>query len=189
MIDSLAAFGPGVGGHSKNPGDIQEFAQRRVDHLREKVEAGDIDPKKLQDRLISRFGDVAGNVVGEDGVIDFEKLEGLITSQQAAKLQDRLESWFGDDARGIVAPDGVIDKDRFQALHTEENIGRLQTRLHERFGDQADGVISDNGSINIDALRHLLASEGSERSYEPEALRQGSRWETGHEQPFLDFLT
>jgi len=189
VIDSLAAFGPGVGVHSKNPVDIQEFAQRRVDHLREKVESGDIDPQKLQDRLSTRFGEVADSVVGEDGVIDFEKLQGLITTQQASKLQDRLENWFGDDAKGVVGPDGTIDRDRLQVLHTEKNIDRLQTRLTEHFGDQAEGVISDDGSINVEALRHLIASDHHEGPYEPAALRQENNGEATFGQPFLDFLT
>lgn len=192
MIDrlaSLAALGPGLGVHANNPTDIQEFAQRRVDHLREKVEAGDIDPRKLQDRLLSRFGDAAGNVIGSDGTIDFDKLQGLITTQQATKLQDRLEGWFGKDASGIVSPDGTIDREKFEALHAAENLDRLQARLTERFSDRADGVISDDGSIDIDALRELFTSHENERSYEPAALRQETRWSANQGQSFLDFLT
>ncbi len=191
MIDrlaSLAALGPGLGLQGNSPTDIQDFAQRRVDHLREKVEAGDIDPQKLQDRLYARFGDKAGNVISDDGVVDFDKLQGLIATHQATKLQGRLESWFGDEAKGTVAPDGTIDKEKFEALHALENIDRLQARLTERFSDRADGVVSDDGSIDIDALRELFASHESERSYEPAALRQENMVEADQGQPFLDFL-
>lgn len=192
MIDrltSLAALGPGLGSFMGSPTDIQDFAKRRVDHLREKVEAGDIDPQKLQDRLLARFGEAAGNVVGSDGRIDFDQLQSLITTQQATKLQERLESWFGDDAQAIVSPDGKIDQAKFNALHTAETLDSLQARLAERFSDRADGVISDDGSIDIDALRELFTYDDHERSYEPAGLRQENRHSTNQDQPFFDLLT
>lgn len=191
MIDRLAclaALGPGLGLRSNNPVDLHEFAQRRVDHLRRKVDAGDIDPEKLRGRLLARFGDAAGNIVDEDGSIDFDRLRDLITTQQATKLQDRLHGWLGDDANGIVSPDGTIDRERIEALHAAENVGHLQARLIERFSDRTDGVVGNDGSIDIDALRELFISQEDERSYEPAGLRHEPGWTADQGHPFLDLL-
>lgn len=154
-----------------NRAHLQEFARRRVDHLREKVQTGDINPQQLQKRLASRYGKIARDIVGEDGTIDFEQLQTLITTQQVTKLQDRLEGWFGKDANGIVGPDGNIDSEKYNVLHVEENVDRLLEKLVERFGDRANGIVSDEGTINALALRELFAYQDDEQPYEPAALR------------------
>jgi inactivated superfamily I helicase len=191
MIDrlaSLTALGPGLGGHTDSPTDIQEFAERRVNHLKEKVAAGDLDPAKLQERLIARFGDEAGNVVDESGNIDFEKLQSLIASQQTSKLQQRLESWLGEDARGIVSEDGRIDSARFASLDAVQDADRLQARLTDRFGPEADGVISSDGMVDVGALRSLFIAREQDQPYEPGRHDwRGPAGPGGH--PFLDFLT
>ena len=132
----LPPFGPGLGLHGDGQSGIQDFAQRRVDHLKQKVATGDLDPQKLEARLLSRFGDAASEVVGSDGAIDFAKLQGLITEQQATKLQSRLESWFGNEAKGVVAADGTIDRERFMALQATETIDSLHAKLVERYSDR-----------------------------------------------------
>jgi hypothetical protein len=170
-LASLSDLGPGPGIPSENPADIQDFAQRRVDHLRRKIDAGHLDAKGLQDRLVSRLGDAAGNVVGGDGVIDFEQLRNLIATQQATRLQDRLEGLLGDDAQGIVGPNGEIDRVKVGALKASRNFERLQERLFERFGERAQRIVSDDGSVDIGALRELFATSEDERPYEPTADR------------------
>lgn len=177
MIDhlsSLAALGPGLGNQTDQPIDIQEFARRRVDHLREKVEAGDLAPDMLKHRLTSRYGNMANDVVGRDGNIDFDRLQRLIITQQAAKLQDRLEDWFGDEAKGIVGPEGTIDQQKFEALHNAEKINQPKAGLDRNFGDHGDNLIGGDGSININALRELFAFQEIERPYEPAGLVQTS---------------
>lgn len=173
MIDhlsSLAALGPGLGHQTDQPIDIQEFARRRVDHLREKVNAGDLAPDMLKQRLNARYGSMANDIVGKDGSIDFDRLQRLIITQQVAKLQDRLEDWFGEEAKGIVGPEGAIDQQKFEALHNAEKIDRPETGFDRSVGDHGDSVIGSDGSININALRELFAFQEFERPYEPAGL-------------------
>jgi hypothetical protein len=173
-LTSLEILGSGFGMPSRSPAEIRDFAQRRVDHLRGKVEAGAIDAQSLQERLKSRLGEAAGNIVSAGGVIDFERLRDVITAHQASTLQQRLEGWFGHDARGIVDPDGKVDRVKFGALSASRNIERLQARLVERFGKRADGLVNDDGSIDIHAVRELFATSPDEKPYEPAVDQQGS---------------
>ncbi len=147
-----------LGIHLTSRAHLQEFARRRVDHLREKVKTGDINPQQLRKRLVSRYGNIAKDIVGEDGTIDFEQLQTLITTLQATKLQDRLEGWFGAEADN--------------ALRTDEQFDHLLEKLVERFGDRANHIIGDDGTINALALRELFVFEDDEPSYDPETLRK-----------------
>ncbi len=181
----LSALGPGLGVRSPGTPDIQQFARRRVEHLREKVLSGDIDADRLQRRLDAQFGEAAKGVTSGDGSVDFDRLQGLIAEQQASKLQDRLQTWFGDDARGIVSKDGTIDADRFNALSSSEQMIKLRERLQDRFGDQAKDIIGEDGTVDAVALRALLVVEDLNGPYESASHRR--QFQADDRDPFLDF--
>jgi len=185
-LADLAAFSPGLGNHAEGTIDVRAFARRRVEHLRNRVEAGDLDPDKLRHRLLARFGPSAARVVGEDGIVDFNRLQDLVTQQQAEKLRAKLERLFGDKADDIVGSDGVIDQVRISALLTADNIHNAEAKLKERFGDHADKMKRDDGSIDLDILRELLILDGIEQSYDPARRPREARPAAQEDESVLD---
>ena len=155
---SLAALGPGLAASADDAINLRAFAQRRVDHLRKKLEAGEIDAIGLQRRLISRFGNDASEIVSEDGAVDFTGLQDLIAARQAVKLQGRLEGFFGQRANGIVGDDGEIDRERLRSLQDDHAGGTLTTLLGDRLAD----AIKADGSICIHRLREFLMVQENE---------------------------
>jgi hypothetical protein len=168
MLGGIQMFAPfgGVSQWLSNPPTLQEAAHNRVEHLKDKVDNGEIDLEKLQARLQFRFGDAANGVVGDDGSVDFKRLEDLIVQRRAVSLQHRLESRFGDAAKGIVGDDGTIDAEKFVDLVIDRlrqriddggvNLDRFQQRLEQRFGDAAAGVVGDDGTVDYDKLKNLI---------------------------------
>jgi len=136
---------------------IPERAERLVDRFEARQEAGKLDGDKLAERLEARFGEAAEGIVGEDGAVDFERLEALIVETRSAELQGRLTERFGEDALGIVGADGSIDTDRLEELFAERRLERIFDRLEKRFGEDFAGVVADGGSIDFAALKALLA--------------------------------
>lgn len=156
-VSLFAPFGPGGVARPVSLPDIPQIAERRVDHIEKRVESGKLDVEALDKRLQTHFGEGAKGIVGEDGSVDFDRLETLITETRSAKLQERISARFGDDADGIVGPDGSIDKARLRELFSEQRLETIIDRLKEKFGDRIDKVIGDDGKIDFAALKELIA--------------------------------
>lgn len=157
-VNLFASHGPGGVGQPVSLPDIPQIAERRVDHLEKRLEAGKLDTDVLDKRLQAHFGETAKGIVGEDGSVDFDRLEKLIIETRSEKLQDRITHRFGEKADGIVGSDGSIDKERLRELFAENRIERIFDRLEKRYGDAVNGVIGEDGSIDFDALKELIAS-------------------------------
>ena len=155
-ISPFAPHGPGGIARPISLPDIPQIAERRVDHIEKRLEAGKLDTETLDKRLHARFGDRADGIVGEDGKVDFGRLEKLFAEARSGKLQDRLHARFGDAADGIVGPDGNIDKERLGELFAEKRIDNILTRLEKKFGAAFEGIVGENGKIDFDALKALL---------------------------------
>jgi hypothetical protein len=153
---------PGAGGITRPVSlpDIPQIAERRVDHIEKRIEAGKLDTETLDKRLQGRFGEAAKGIVGKDGSVDFDRLEKLIIETRSAKLQDRITARFGKEGEGIVGTDGSIDKERLSELFAEAHIERIFDRLEKRFGEDLSGVIGEDGSIDFEALKKLIAGQG-----------------------------
>ncbi|MDH3581487.1 MAG: hypothetical protein OEM91_12795 [Hyphomicrobiales bacterium] len=159
-VSLFAPHGPGSMSRPASLPDIPQIAERRVDHIEARVEAGKLDTATLDKRLQARFGEAAKDIVGDDGAIDFERLEKLITETRSEKLQDRISARFGEDADGIVGSDSSIDKEKLRDLFARERIDHILDRLERRFGDEVKGAVGDDGTIDFDALKEIIA--GSE---------------------------
>ena len=55
--------------------DPRQTVQCNPDRLQAQAEAGELDTAKLQERLRSVFGDDGEGIVGEDGSVDYERLQ------------------------------------------------------------------------------------------------------------------
>ena len=170
-IGIFGGFGASYGGQQIAFNNIHDQTQVRVDHLKEKIDAGIVDPQRLQSRLERRYGDAAAGIVGQDGSVDFSKLVDVITQARSSRLQDGLTKQFGPDAAGIVGTDGTIDIQKLRSLVADKlvekvnsgdiNLRRLQRRLTFQYGDAAKGVFNQDGSVNTDALRALITGSDS----------------------------
>ena len=77
----------------------------RLDRLRAQAEAGELDTAKLQERLRSVFGEDSDALVGDDGSVDFDRLQQFSNDQGSARLILALTARLGDanpreDGRG-----------------------------------------------------------------------------------------
>ena len=72
--------------------DTRLAAQLRVDRLRQRVETGELDATRLQERLSAAFGETADDIVGEDGSLDTETPPELITTSDCAMADLRVRS-------------------------------------------------------------------------------------------------
>ncbi len=156
-VSLFAPFGSGGVARPVSLPDIPQLAERRADHIEKRIDSGKLDPEALDKRLQAHFGDAAKGIVGEDGSVDFDRLEKLIIETRSEKLQDRLSARFGEKAEGIVSPEGVVDKERLRELFSEQRIEHIFDRLKEKFGDRVDGVIGEDGKIDFAALKKLIA--------------------------------
>jgi hypothetical protein len=155
-------------------------ADRIIERLQQRVEAGEVDLEDLQERLTGRFGEDAAGIVGIDGTIDYDAIKGLIVDRLTERLNERL------DAPG--AGENIIGRDELRALivahHTERYesfadkvIDRIQTRLDEgkidleglqerltgRFGEDAAGIVGIDGTIDTDRIKALIVDSLVER--------------------------
>lgn len=156
-VNLFAPSGPGGVARPVSLPDIPQNAERRVDHIEKRIDAGKLDVETLDKRLQAHFGEAAKGIVGDDGSVDFDRLEKLIIETRSAKLQDRISARFGEDADGIVGPDGSIDKARLRELFAEQRLDSIIDRLKEKFGDRIDKVIGEDGKIDFAALKELIA--------------------------------
>jgi hypothetical protein len=160
MLNGVGLPGlPGLGhawGHGRVT-DISGRAEALVDRLERRLEAGKLDTGALEERLEARFGEAADGIVGEDGSVDFERLETLIVETRSSELQDRLTERFGEAAEGVVSADGTVDKDRLEELVAARRVSRILDRLERRYGKAFGGVVEADGTIDFDALKALLA--------------------------------
>lgn len=156
-VSLFAPHGPGSISRPVSLPDIPHIAERRVDHIEARIEAGKLDTATLDKRLQAHFGEAAKGIVGEDGSVDFDRLEKLITETRSAKLQDRISTRFGEDGDGIVGSDGSIDKERLRDLFARERTDHILDRLENKFGDEVRSVVGDDGTIDFDALKAILS--------------------------------
>jgi hypothetical protein len=81
-----------------HPPPHERPATKVVEAIRDKIESGDTDPADLQRRLSERFGAKAEGIVGKDGVIDYARLEAVVSAFRA-ELDDRVRHRLGEAAR------------------------------------------------------------------------------------------
>jgi len=167
-MNVLALTGPGSLNRPEGLPNISQVAERRVDHLEARLEAGKLDTATLEKRLEARFGEAAQGIVSEDGSVDFDALEKLIVQSRSAELQERISARFGDAGDDIVDADGVIDTERLRELFAGERVDRISNWLERQVGEDAvKRVIGEDGKIDFDALRKLIAEARSDRSEKP----------------------
>ncbi len=186
-INMFAALGLGFDDLSSRPPNIRGFSQEQLNYPKERVEAGEIDTAKLQKRLEIRFGEAAEGIVGEDGTVDFEKLESLIREQRVSQLQDLLEARFGEDAEGIVGADGTVDSEKLESLIREQRVSQFQNFLEARFGEDAEGIVGADGTVDFEALRAFLEEQGLDRPYGQSDTSGQSFDSAADQQPLIDF--
>ena len=173
-VNMFALTGPASSGRPEGLPNISQVAERRVDHLEARLEAGKLDTETLEKRLEARFGEAAKGIVSKDGSVDFNTLEKLIVETRSAELQERVSARFGDAGDGIIGSDGVIDTERLRELFAGERVDRITDWLERNFGEDAvKRVVGEDGKIDFDALRKLVAEAHSDRPGNPPLDRIG----------------
>jgi len=138
------------------PLDPRQAAQLRLDRLRAQAEAGELDTAKLQERLRSVFGEDSDALVGDDGSVDFDRLQQFLSDQGSARLILALTARLGDaDPREDVAAGGNSVREKL----VERNQLIARERLRDEFGGEADRFINADGGIDFEALREFLQQQ------------------------------
>ena len=136
--------------------DPRQAAQLRLDRLRVQAEAGALDIAKLQERLRSDFGEDSDAPVGDDGSVDFDRLQQFLSDQGSARLILVLTARLGDaDTREDVAAGGNSVREKL----VERNQLIARERLRDEFGGEADRFINADGGIDFEALREFLQQQ------------------------------
>ncbi len=145
----------GIGILGRNPlalglPSIQSGSMRALQKLQQKTESGALDPAQLQERLLTRFGEAARGIVGENGAIDTDALKSLLHEARGERAQ-------GDGP--LHSPLGKGFVEHLQAMLESGAIStdEIQDRLSDRFGEIAKGVITEDGSIDISKIEGLVA--------------------------------
>ena len=136
--------------------DPRQAAQLRLNRLRVQAEAGELDIAKLQERLRSVFGEDSHALVGDDGSVDFDRLQQFLSDQGSARLILALTARLGDaDPREDVAAGGNLVREKL----VERNQLIARERLRDEFGGEADRFINADGGIDFEALREFLQQQ------------------------------
>lgn len=135
---------------------LPQAAEQQVDRIEKRIEAGKLDTAALEQRLAERFGEDAVGIIGEDGRIDFDRLEKLIVETRSTQLQELLISRFGEAAAGAVGSDGSVDREQLTELFAQRRIEQILGRLEERLGADVPSVVNEDGAIDFEALKALL---------------------------------
>lgn len=138
--------------------DPRQSAQLRLDRLRVQVEAGDVDTARLQQRLSAVFGEDADGIVGEDGSVDFDRLQSFI-DQGSARLLLELTSRLNDSTGVLVDEDGEVDGNAVRENFVDRSRAIARERLREEFGEDTEQFINGDGSIDFEALREFLEQQ------------------------------
>ena len=101
-----------------HPPPHERPAAKVVEAIRDKVESGDTDPADLQHRLTKRFGAKAEGIVAKDGVIDYARLEAVVSAFRA-ELEDRVRHRLGETARPANPGD---ERERIEAQLAPEPV-------------------------------------------------------------------
>ena len=136
--------------------DPRQAAQLRLDRLRAQAEAGELDTAKLQERLRSVFGEDSDALVGDDGSVDFDRLQQFSNGQGSARLILALTARLGDaNPREDVIEGGNSVRENI----VERNQLIARERLRDEFGGEADRFIDADGGIDFEALRKFLEQQ------------------------------
>lgn len=136
--------------------DPRQAAQLRLDRLRAQADAGELDTAKLQERLRSVFGEDSDVLVGEDGGIDFDRLQQFVSDQGSARLILALTARLGEpNPREDVIEGGNSVRENI----VERNQLIARERLRDEFGGDADRFIDGDGAIDFEALREFLEQQ------------------------------
>ena len=138
------------------PLDPRQAAQLRLDRLRVQAEAGELDIAKLQERLRSVFGEDSDALVGDDGSVDFDRLQQFSNEQGSARLILVLTARL-DDAN--LREDVVEGGNSVRENIVERNQLIARERLRDEFGGEADRFIDVDGGIDFEALREFLEQQ------------------------------
>ncbi|MBB1486054.1 hypothetical protein [Oceanospirillum sediminis] len=116
--------------------------EERLNNLVEKIESGDIDTDKLQEKLTHRFGEDADGIVSEDGSVDIESMKELFASQAP---------------QGGPSPQGQGQGGMMPPPPPPPEEGDLQSKLTEMFGEETTaGFFNEDGDLDFDALMAAL---------------------------------
>ncbi len=178
-IGTFSAAGSGGLGRLIHIPDILGSAERKVDRLEAALDAGKLDPAELAKRLEQRYGEAAAGIVGEDGTVDFDKLQQLIVNTRVQKFEDFLTRRFGDAAEGIIGADGSVDRERLAELVADQRVGRIVDRLEKQYGDGFTGVVAEDGTIDFAALKTLLGLPTTPEAGGPAAVAETEGPSTG----------
>ncbi|MEL0111066.1 MAG: hypothetical protein VW835_04965 [Rickettsiales bacterium] len=135
--------------------DPRQAAQLRLERLRTQVVAGEVDTTRLQQRLTSALGEDAEGIVGEDGSVDFERLQSFIADQGSARLLLELTARLGDRV-DVAEENGGVDGSAVRESIVDRSRAIARERLREEFGDDAQNFNNGDGSIDFEALREVL---------------------------------
>lgn len=117
--------------------------EERLNHLVEKIESGDIDTEKLQEKLTHRFGEDADGIVAEDGSVDIESMKELFASHAPQGGPPPQ----GEGHGGMMPPPPPPPPEG----------GDLQSKLIEMFGEETTaGFFNEDGDLDFDALMTAL---------------------------------
>ncbi len=159
---------------------FEDMADRRIARLRERVDAGQVDLAKLQERLTAKFGDDAKGIVGIDGTIDYDAIKSLMVEQRTERLENRLDRYFEDDdvidldmlrdfivarktAQYESTADRLIERLKERVADGDIDLAKLQERLTDRFGEDAAGIVGIDGTIDYDAIKSLYVESRVDR--------------------------
>jgi len=135
--------------------DPRQAAQLRLERLRTQVVAGEVDTTRLRQRLTSALGEDGEGIVGEDGSVDFERLQSFIADQGSARLLLELTARLGDRV-DVAEENGGVDGSAVRESIVDRSRAIARERLREEFGDDAQNFINGDGSIDFEALREFL---------------------------------
>lgn len=116
--------------------------QERLTHLIERIESGDIDTDKLQERLSRDFGDAAQGIVSEEGDVNIDELKTLLTNNPPLEKPPHKRQELSADS-GMIPP----------PPRAEDLTGKLVDLLGE---DTASSFINAEGHIDFDTLFSVL---------------------------------
>ncbi len=132
--------------------------EERMNKLVEKIESGDIDTDKLQERLSERFGEDATGIVADDGSVNIDGLKELFANNapqggppphgqggmppppppqggEAASFEENLIEMLGEETvSGLKDENGQFD---FQALIETLQANEVDSPVGSLFSAQA----------------------------------------------------
>ncbi len=160
--------------------DFQAMLEQRLAKMEEAVNSGDMDVAKLQEILQERFGDSVNEAFGEDGSVDFEKLEEILSEVGAAEQgppPGPPPEMSGMPPGPPPGPPPSGDSSESQTGSTD-----LESKLIEVFGEAAEGIVQEDGEVDMDQLAELIEQyqgaslDGSYSQYGTATTASSASW-------------